>query len=290
MRIASGCASAIPIAVKATSISVRSLAAAVGAVWLSSLACAPSIAANPPADASAKTGAAPAATELSVAPGATPEHGGDVRTASYLSPEASEGRLQSPINIVTSRAVPAQHAVKFHYQTSKEHVQNLGHTVKVTYDAGSSVEFDGKTYDLVQFHFHTPSEHLLDGVTYPMEMHLVHAEHGHPDRFLVIGVLFKEGNANELINTVLADTPRLAGASTDKDVQLDASSVFKPGEGYFHYDGSLTTPPYSETVTWLVLDQVHEASAEQVEAINDIEGNNARHIQDQRARLIDHAH
>ena len=123
-----------------------------------------------------------------------------------------------------------------------------------------------------------------------MEMHLVHAEHDHPERYLVIGVLFKEGNTNSLIDTVLGDTPRVAGQSTDKDVQLDASSVFKPGEGYFHYDGSLTTPPYSETVTWLVLDQVHDASAEQVEAINRIEGNNARHSQDQRARLVDHAH
>lgn len=258
------------MSVKLLSNSVGSLAFAIGAVWVSSTACAPSIAANPPADAS--------------------QGPSDERGLSYLSPEASAGRLQSPINIVTSRAVPAKHEVKFHYQTSKEHVQNLGHTVRVTYDAGSSVDFDGKTYDLVQFHFHTPSEHLLDGVTYPMEMHLVHAEHGQPDRFLVIGVLFKEGESNGLINTVLADTPRTAGASTDSDVQLDASSVFKPGEGYFHYDGSLTTPPYSETVTWLVLDQVHDASAEQVEAINRIEGNNARHIQDQRARLIDHAH
>lgn len=280
------------MAVKPHLTSVSSLVVTAGAVWLSAMACTPSIAANPPADASkgAQGGASPAASELSVAHGSTPEHGGNAQGLSYLSPEASVGRLQSPINIVTSRAVPAQHEVKFHYQTSKEHVQNLGHTVKVTYDAGSSVEFDGKTYDLVQFHFHTPSEHLLDGVTYPMEMHLVHAEHGRPDRFLVIGVLFKEGDTNGLINTVLADTPRVAGQSTDKDVQLDARSVFKPGEGYFHYDGSLTTPPYSETVTWLVLDQVHDASAEQVEAINRIEGNNARHIQDQRARLVDHAH
>jgi carbonic anhydrase len=277
--------------VKPQSLSIASLTLAAGGIWLSSAACAPSsIAANPPADASndAKNGASPAAAQPAAAHG-TAEHGNEPGV-SYLTPESSAGRMQSPINIVTSRAVPAQHEIKFHYQTSKEHVQNLGHTVKVTYDAGSSLEFDGKTYDLVQFHFHTPSEHLLDGVTYPMEMHLVHAEHGHPERFLVIGVLFKEGNPNALIDTVLADTPRTAGASTDKDVQLDASSVFKPGEGYFHYDGSLTTPPYSETVTWLVLDQVHDAAAEQVEAINRIEGNNARHIQDHRARLIDHAH
>ena len=209
---------------------------------------------------------------------------------SYLFPEASEGKSQSPINIVTSRAVNGKHKVKFHYQGSKEHVDNLGHTVKVTYDAGSSLEYDGKSFDLVQFHFHTPSEHLLDGVTYPMEMHLVHAEHGHPEHLLVVGALFKEGNANKLLDKLIADVPAHAGEHADKDVKLDASAVFKRGEGYYHYEGSLTTPPYSESVTWLVLDQVHDASAEQIEAMNRIEGNNARHIQDQRARLIDHWH
>jgi carbonic anhydrase len=207
---------------------------------------------------------------------------------SYLLPEHSDHASQSPINIVTSRAVPAKHQIKFHYQSSKEHVDNLGHTVKVTYDAGSSLEYDGAQFDLVQFHFHTPSEHLLDGVTYPMEMHLVHAEHNRPEHLLVVGVLFKEGTTNKLLTRLIEDVPAHAGEHADKDVQLDASTIFKRGEGYYHYEGSLTTPPYSESVTWLVLDQVHDASAEQIEALNRIEGNNARHIQDQRARLIDH--
>jgi len=209
---------------------------------------------------------------------------------SYLLPEASEGRSQSPINIVSSRTVQGKHKVKFHYQSSKEHVDNLGHTVKVTYDAGSSLEYDGKSFDLVQFHFHTPSEHLLDGVTYPMEMHLVHAEHDHPEHLLVVGALFKEGDPNKLLAKLVENVPEHAGEHADKDLDLDASTIFKRGEGYYHYEGSLTTPPYSESVTWLVLDQVHEASAEQIEALNRIEGNNARHIQDQRARLIDHWH
>jgi len=206
---------------------------------------------------------------------------------SYIFAETSEGQSQSPINIVSSRAVTGKHKIKFHYQTSKEHVDNLGHTVKVTYDSGSSLEYDGTTYDLVQFHFHTPSEHLLDGVTYPMEMHLVHAEHGHPEKLLVLGVLFKEGDQSALLD-VIADVPAHAGEHLDKDEKVDVSSVLKKGEGYFHYQGSLTTPPYSETVTWLVLDQPHQASAEQIEAMNRIEGNNARHIQAPHARLVDH--
>lgn len=209
-------------------------------------------------------------------------------TTNYLFPEASEGQSQSPINIVTSRAVQRKHKVKFRYRSSKEHVENLGHTVKVTYDAGSSLEYDGQRYDLVQFHFHTPSEHLLDGVTYPMEMHLVHAQHDRPEHLLVVGVLFKEGKPNKLLERLIADVPKRAGEHLDKETRLDASSVLKKGEGFYHYEGSLTTPPYSETVTWLVLDQPHDAGAEQIEALNRIEGNNARHIQVQNARLIDH--
>ncbi|HWO12412.1 MAG TPA: carbonic anhydrase family protein, partial [Polyangiaceae bacterium] len=211
-------------------------------------------------------------------------------SVAYLLAEASEGTSQSPINIVTSRSVAGKHKVKFNYKASNEHVDNLGHTVKVTYDAGSSLEYDGTRYDLVQFHFHTPSEHLLDGVTYPMEMHLVHAEHDHPEHLLVVGVLFKEGRGHALLDRLVADVPAHAGEHADKDTQLNASSILARGDGYYHYDGSLTTPPYSETVTWLVLDQPHEASAEQIEAMNKIEGNNARHIQDQRARLVDHWH
>jgi carbonic anhydrase len=259
-------------------------------------AAAPEAAAPEPVADSAAAPAAPAqATSPEAAPGpaasqAKPAEGeaSEHPAVNYLFPESTEGQSQSPINIVTARTVPGKHKVKFHYRSSKEHVDNLGHTIKVTYDAGSSLEYDGNSYDLVQFHFHTPSEHLLDGVTYPMEMHLVHAQHDHPEHLLVLGVLFKEGNPSKLLERLIVDVPAHAGEHADKDVKLDASSVFKKGEGYFHYEGSLTTPPYSETVTWLVLDQAHDASAEQIEAMNRIEGNNARHIQDQHARVIDH--
>lgn len=240
----------------------------------------PASAASPLAAAS--PGAAPATAKPAEAEAS--QH----PASNYLFPEATEGQSQSPINIVTARSVPGKHKVKFHYQGSKEHVDNLGHTVKVTYDSGSSLEYDGQSYDLVQFHFHTPSEHLLDGVTYPMEMHLVHAQHDHPEHLLVVGVLFKEGNPNGLLDKLIADVPEHAGEHADKEAKLDASSILRKGDGYFHYEGSLTTPPYSETVTWLVLDQPHDASAEQIEAMNRIEGNNARHIQDQHARAIDH--
>lgn len=205
----------------------------------------------------------------------------------YLS-EESTGVRQSPINILTYLAEQGQHAVQLHYQTSREHVTNLGHTVEVEMDPGSTLEFDGKVYELAQFHFHTPSEHLLDGVTYPMELHLVHTMRGDPTRYLVVGVWFKEGPPNALLKTLLEAAPGREGIRVDvEEVRIDAASLFADSSHYFHYEGSLTTPPYSESVTWLVLKNIHTASPEQIGALNTIEGNNARHIQQLKSRVVD---
>lgn len=210
-----------------------------------------------------------------------------VHTTVYYAVE-SNGEAQSPINIVTSEAEPGHHELTVAYRPSREHIANTGHTVKVTYDPGSSLTFDGKTYDLEQFHFHTPSEHLLDGTTYPLELHMVHALRGEPGKYLVVAVLFKQGAADSLIAELIAAAPHQPGANKDDDsVQLDVSSMFGVSDGYYHYEGSLTTPPYAETVTWVVSRRVHEASGSQIEALNVLEGNNARHIQALQSRHVD---
>ena len=232
----------------------------------------------------ASCGGAPASPPA--APGGA-EHGGEHAAAIYAAAE-SNGVRQSPINIVTGEAAPGQHALALHYQRSREHVTNTGHTVKVNYDPGSSLELDGKTYDLQQFHFHTPSEHQLDGTTYPLELHLVHALRGEEGKYAVVGVLFKQGAADELLGKLVAAAPSEAGATKDDEgVELDVTSLFSPSDGYFHYEGSLTTPPYAETVTWIVSKQVHEASGAQISAITQLEGDNARHIQALGSRHVD---
>jgi carbonic anhydrase len=220
-------------------------------------------------------------------PAAPAQHGGEHAGAIYTAAE-SNGVRQSPINIATSEAAPGKHSLALHYQASREHVTNTGHTIKVNYDPGSSLELDGKTYDLQQFHFHTPSEHQLDGTTYPLELHLVHALRGDEGKYAVVGVLFKQGAADELLGKLVAAAPSQPGATKDDEaVELDASSLFSPSDGYFHYEGSLTTPPYAETVTWIVSKHVHEASSAQISAINQLEGDNARHIQALGSRHID---
>lgn len=208
--------------------------------------------------------------------------------AGYLTPEHTLGDRQSPLNILTSRAREASHQAQFHYKKSKEHVRNLGKTIEVDWDKGSFVEFDGAAYELVQFHFHTPSEHLLDGLTYPMEIHFVHARMDDPDKLLVVGALFKEGVASPLIEHLLPLMPSHEGEQLESPEEIDLRRLFDKDRGYYYYSGSLTTPPFAEVVKWLVLDGVHEASPEQVEKIAGIEGFNARHIQEPHGRTVEH--
>lgn len=134
----------------------------------------------------------------------------------YVLPGLDHGLLQSPINIVTKDLEDGMHQVSTFYKSSKETVAYLGHTVQVEYDPGSIVVFDGKPYDFKQFHFHTPSEHHVDGITYPLEMHMVHTcAHRETDtdkpQYLVISILFKEGEENEFLNEFLSEIPTTEG-------------------------------------------------------------------------------
>jgi carbonic anhydrase len=184
----------------------------------------------------------------------------------------ADGKYQSPINIRRSIKNNA-HQVRLAYQPSYENVLNNGHTVELVYDQGSQVEFDGKRYDLTQFHFHTPAEHLVYGKEYPMEMHLVHRSSD--TTYLVIGVWFKEGRANALLSQFEHYIP--ATKAENKIVQqLTVATLFPAQPHYYHYQGSFTTPPCTQGVRWLVLKEVQEVSAEQIKAIRSVEGNNAR--------------
>lgn len=199
----------------------------------------------------------------------------------------SNGAAQSPINIRTGAVRQADHRIAVHYRPSREHLSNLGHTVEAEFETGSTLEYDGAVYELRQLHFHTPSEHLIDGITYPMEMHMVHTLRGNPEKYLVVGVLFREGADNAFVEEVVAHVPGRSGERFDGPMLLDAQSALGRIGGYYHYEGSLTTPPYSEAVTWLVLKDIHEAAPGQIERLNRLEGDNARHIQALRARLVE---
>ncbi len=217
----------------------------------------------------------------------------------YILPDLDHGLIQSPINIRSFKQEKTNtHEITFHYQDKIKAVENLGHTVQLDFSAGSTISYEGLEYDFKQMHFHTPSEHLIDGMTFPMEMHIVTSipakNKNHPPRYLVIGILFKEGQSNKFIDEFLNLIPKtensiipLKAGMVKLDDLFSSAEVDDAGDFYklhragnfYHYQGSLTTPPYTETVQWFVFKPINTASPEQIKTISTIEGNNARHIQ-----------
>ncbi|MEM9387741.1 MAG: carbonic anhydrase family protein [Pseudomonadota bacterium] len=204
----------------------------------------------------------------------------------YTLPGLDHGLMQSPVNILTQNARSGGHRVLFHDDhVAADAVRNTGHSVQLSMASGASVEFEDKRYALSQCHFHTPSEHQVDGVTFPMEMHCVATgiEPKDPPDYLVVGFLFRMGAESNFIRKFVSAIPSEANGSYRlQGDPLFIEDIAREGsieQGYYAYRGSLTTPPYTESVRWLILKSVLEASPAQIERINATEGNNARHVQ-----------
>ena len=213
-----------------------------------------------------------------------PKHWGD------LSPENIQckiGKNQSPIDLRDNHALGSVGLpeLQIYYKDVPLKVINNGHTLQVNYPLGSYIKLGEKRYELMQFHFHTPSEHMKEGFNYPMEVHLVHRDGD--GNYAVIGVIFQEGEENPELETLLRNVPK---EINKQEIRRGASlnpMMFIPGNTKFYkYSGSLTTPPCSEGVYWMVFKTPIEASAEQIQMMNEIMGDNARPIQDHNARSL----
>ena len=213
----------------------------------------------------------------------------------YTLPGLEHGLVQSPVNILSDDAVHGKHRVALHYdRTAPNFILNKGTTIELDFPTGASITYDGRDYLLKQLHFHTPSEHQIDGVTYPMSMHIVNRLAGEPPdgkpRYLAIAILFRMGEPNEFISRFLDAIPSKPGTGAALEPGIVYLEELFPGRKmphYFHYTGSLTTPPHTETVEWLVLKHVQDASPEQIMRINAIEGDNARHVQALYGRAVE---
>ncbi len=184
-----------------------------------------------------------------------------------LSPDyavCSTGKQQSPIDIPSSAALnPAD--LKFDYKPSQLNILNNGHTIQGMYDAGSTLTVDGVPYKLVQFHFHNPSEHEANGKLDAMELHLVHqnAQGG----LAVVGVWIQPGAENKALAPVFSNMPKQEqDAKPVPGATVDAAGFLPATQTYYRYDGSLTTPPCTQGVKWLVMSAPVTASAEQLAA------------------------
>ena len=192
-----------------------------------------------------------------------------------LSPDfalCASGKKQSPVDLAEATQQDLPNIV-FHYQPSKINIINNGHTIQVNYDPGSFIELDGARYDLQQFHFHAPSEHSIAGEQAEAELHLVH-KNANGD-LAVVGVLINAGQANSAIQPVWDNLPEQAGPVQSLDAQVNAGDLLPAIQTTYRYDGSLTTPPCSEGVKWLVMTQGITLSQEQLATFTNLfEGNN----------------
>jgi carbonic anhydrase len=212
---------------------------------------------------------------------AGPEHWGEL-DPDYAT--CGSGTAQSPIDIVDP--VDADLVdIEINYQPiSPMKIVNNGHTIQVTADPGSTLTLEGVEYVLQQFHFHQPSEHTINGEHQRLEMHLVHkTEAGDA---AVLSVLLREGTGGEAYEPIFANLPTEIGAQQTIDVTVNPADLLPGVSTTYRYEGSLTTPPCTEGVQWLVFTEPVELSAAQVATADAFQSNN-RPVQPKNDRPVE---
>ena len=196
----------------------------------------------------------------------------------------AEGRQQSPIDIRDGARLDLE-AVEFHYTPTPLRVVDTGHTVQVNVDAGRHITVMGRRYDLKQFHFHKPAEERIDGRSYDMVAHLVHKDLN--GRIAVVAVLFEAGAENAFLSRLWPYLPLERGPENFlPDVKLELDRLLPESRTYYTYMGSLTTPPCTEGVLWIVMKNPVPVSPEQVAVFSRLYPMNARPIQAANGRFI----
>lgn len=193
------------------------------------------------------------------------------------------GKRQSPIDIREGVRVDLEN-IKFDYQPSLFRVIDNGHTIQVNVGEGNRMTLQDHQYDLVQFHFHRPAEERINGKTYDMVAHLVHKDLD--GRLAVVAVLLEKGTEHPLIQSVWNNLPLEVNLETTPSTAIDLNRLLPEKRAYWTYMGSLTTPPCSEGVLWIVLKQPQQISPEQIAIFSRLYRNNARPIQGSNSRLI----
>jgi len=193
------------------------------------------------------------------------------------------GSRQSPIDIRDGIKVDLE-PIAFAYHPTGFRVIDTGQTVQVDVDPGSSIEVLGRHYELQQFHFHNPSEERIDGRQFAMVAHLVHKSAD--GRLAVVAVLLEPGSANAIVQAVWNNLPLEKGEPVVARKRLEIAALLPEDRGYYTYMGSLTTPPCSEGVLWMVMRQPVQLSAEQIAIFARLYPMNARPVQRLGGRLI----
>jgi carbonic anhydrase len=214
----------------------------------------------------------------SYAHGITPGKWGEV------SPTCSIGTHQSPVALSSAhaKAQSPEQPLEFSWSKSTGELVDTGHSEQVNLPPGNSITYGGTKYELQQFHFHTPSEHTLDGKAAPMEAHFVHKSAD--GKLAVVGIFLKQGTAPSAFAPVLTALP---AAGEKRTVEVDLAAVLPKDTKHFAYAGSLTTPPCSEEVQWIVIRAPDTVSKAEIDAFRAKYPKNARPVQQLHGRRVE---
>jgi len=192
------------------------------------------------------------------------------------------GESQSPVNIVTGKTVSMNHTYDLHLHEdihTRARVIDNGHSIKITPKEGGTITLHGETFKLLQFHFHGKSEHTVDGKRYDLVAHMVH-QNEKTKQLAVIAVFFKKGKNNAMLDNIIGNVGGIIRVDPQDLLPTDTKD-------YFHYIGSLTTPPCSENVEWYLLKTPMTASQNQIDEFRHYYVDNERPIQELHNRHIE---
>ncbi len=209
-----------------------------------------------------------------------PEKWGDLDAANKA---CSAGIQQSPIDIVNpiKSELPA---LTLNWRTKADTIANNGHTIQINFVEGSSLLLGAAQYRLKQLHFHRPSEHTIAGNHFAMEAHFVHE--GLAGALAVVGVLIIPGNNNSTFSQIIKTMPKTEGPPVKANPDINPNSLLPPIKTYYRYPGSLTTPPCSEVVEWLILTEPIQVSNSDIANFAEIYPMNARPPQKDSRRYV----
>ena len=199
------------------------------------------------------------------------------------------GKAQSPINLEIALSADLDD-IKFHYNSHQFDIINTGHATQLSPSKSDKskenyIIIDGEKYDLVQFHFHSPSEHLIQNKFYPMEVHFVHINKD--GNLAVVGILVNKGALNKEFKKIISKIPTEKNKKVELTEEIYIQELMPKDKRDYRYIGSLTTEPYTEGVKWHVIKEPIEFSEEQINAIKKIMNKpNARPVQELNKRKV----
>ncbi|XP_071699398.1 alpha carbonic anhydrase 4-like [Rutidosis leptorrhynchoides] len=202
----------------------------------------------------------------------------------------TNGKSQTPIDIDTKKVKEQATDLKKAYKAAPAKIANKGHAIVVEWDGDAGgIEVNGTTYKLVQCHWHTPSEHTIDGKQYDAELHFVHKNDA--GQLAVVGVLYEVGDADPFLANTIKDKIKGLGDDDENDLgKISAAKSTSDNKKYFRYYGSLTTPPCSEGVIWTLAETVKSISKDQIDLLKEplekTYQENARPVQDLNGRIV----